>query len=156
MKRPSAHITLTQLKALPVYKNPQTKAVIDALEKELKGGSKKCGVKTQDSPEKQWLQDELQFWCNKNLLQLQAEYCFAPPRKWRFDWTITTPQHSSLQVKIAVEYEGIFSEKSRHTTVGGFAGDVEKYNEAVKLGWKLVRVTAVDYKTIIDTLNRLV
>ena len=63
------------------------------------------------------------------------EHRFHPKRKWRFDFAI--PERM-----IAFEYEGIFSRKSRHTTISGFTGDCEKYNEAQLLGWKVFRFTA--------------
>jgi hypothetical protein len=31
--------------------------------------------------------------------------------------------------------------KGRHTRGKGFAGDMEKYNEATSMGWRLIRVT---------------
>lgn len=68
------------------------------------------------------------------------EHRFHPKRKWRFDFAI--PERM-----IAFEYEGIFSRKSRHTTISGFTGDCEKYNEAQLLGWKVFRFTA---KSIYD------
>lgn len=65
------------------------------------------------------------------------EYKFHPERKWRFD--LAFPER-----KIAVEIEGgVWSKKgnSRHTTGAGYTGDMEKYNAATMLGWKLLRYT---------------
>ena len=78
-----------------------------------------------------------------------SEHLFHPTRKWRFDWVI--PTH-----KIAIEYEGLMSAKSRHTTIKGFSGDCEKYNEAVKLGWRVLRYTAVNYKNLDRDLKNLI
>lgn len=78
-----------------------------------------------------------------------SEHRFHPTREWRFDWVI--PTH-----KIAIEYEGIISAKSRHTTIKGFSGDCEKYNEAVKLGWRVLRYTAVNYKNLDRDLKNLI
>lgn len=66
---------------------------------------------------------------------------FHPERKFRFDWAIPS-------VKIAIEYEGVFASKSRHTTVSGYTEDCVKYNEAIKLGWKVLRYTAKNYKNL--------
>ena len=41
--------------------------------------------------------------------------------------------------KIAIEYEGIVADKSRHTNIKGYTEDSNKYNEAQKLGWKVLR-----------------
>ena len=64
------------------------------------------------------------------------EYKFHDKRKWRFDFAI--PDR-----KIALEYEGIASSKSRHTTLKGYSNDCIKYNEASKLGWKVYRFTVI-------------
>jgi hypothetical protein len=58
-------------------------------------------------------------------------------------------------VKIAVEYEGLMSRKSRHTTIKGYNADTDKYNRAQILGWRVVRVTALNYQTVIETLNEI-
>lgn len=73
------------------------------------------------------------------------EHRFHPDRKWRFDFAIPDRM-------IAIEFEGIHSGKSRHTTRSGYAGDVEKYREAAKLGWMVLRYTAKDYKRVIEDL----
>ena len=67
---------------------------------------------------------------------LEKEFKFHPTRRWRFDWAF--PKR-----KIAIEYEGIFSAKSRHTSIVGFSNDCEKYSEAAIMGWKVIRVTAL-------------
>lgn len=62
----------------------------------------------------------------------QAEYRFHPTRRWRFDFA-----HTGL--KIAVEIEGAVWVHGRHTRGKGFLGDMEKYNQAQILGWKVLR-----------------
>jgi hypothetical protein len=80
-------------------------------------------------------------------IEVLKEYIFHPTRKWRFDYAI--PEH-----KIAIEVEGGVWTKGRHTRPQGFLGDVEKYNSATLLGWRVFRVTPGDlYKT--KTLNLL-
>ena len=83
-------------------------------------------------------------------VEFEKEYVFHPTRKWRFDFAIP-------EKKIAIEYEGVFGGgKSRHTTVDGYTGDTEKYNEAAKLGWKVLRYTAKSYGKLINDLKELV
>ena len=48
---------------------------------------------------------------------------------------------------MAFEYEGIFSKKSRHTSISGYTGDIEKYNSAAIQGWIVIRATAVTVKS---------
>jgi very-short-patch-repair endonuclease len=70
--------------------------------------------------------------------KFEREFKFHPVRKWRFDFALPNQ-------KVAVEFEGgIFLPKARHTSMMGYAGDVEKYREAVLLGWKVLRYTAKD------------
>ena len=71
-------------------------------------------------------------------LNYESEFIFSKERKFRFDWAVP-------QILVAIEYEGIFPEKSGHTTLSGYKKDVEKYNLATKLGWKILRYTADNY-----------
>ena len=81
----------------------------------------------------------------KLMLQLMnvdfvAEHKFHEERKWRFDIAIPAQ-------KIALEYEGIMSRKSRHTTVTGYAKDCEKYNAATIAGWRVLRYNVFNYRS---------
>lgn len=62
------------------------------------------------------------------------EYQFHPTRRWRFDYAI--PAH-----KIAVEVEGGVWTGGRHIRPQGFLGDIEKYNTATIMGWRVFRTT---------------
>lgn len=112
------------------------------------------------SAEKEWMELNLQYWCNERSVFLLKEHKFDEPnivfdqvvikaREWRFDFCIPA-------FKIAIEYEGIISEKSRHTTINGFTGDANKYNRAQELGWKVLRFTAINYKNLLTTLNQCI
>lgn len=82
-------------------------------------------------------------------LKYEAEYKFSETRQFRFDFAIP-------ELKIAIEYEGVFSDKSRHTTVHGYSKDAEKYNLASSLGWKVLRYTATNYKNFeLDVLRAI-
>lgn len=71
---------------------------------------------------------------------MEKEFRFHPDRHWKFDFVY-------LDQKIALEVEGGTWGVSRHTTGSGFAGDMEKYNEAVLHGWKLLRATPAMVKS---------
>jgi hypothetical protein len=78
----------------------------------------------------------------------ETEFFFHPERQWRFDWAIPS-------MKVGIEYEGLMSKKSRHTTIKGFTGDTEKYNAAASLGWKVYRYTALNYGNLSKDLKKL-
>lgn len=77
-----------------------------------------------------------------------TEHKFDSMRKFRFDWAI-------IDLKIAIEYEGIISEKSRHTSMDGFSNDCVKYNLAIANGWKVLRYTAINYKDLETDLLKI-
>ena len=64
----------------------------------------------------------------------EPEYKFHPTRKWRFDFAWP-------HAFIALEIEGGVWTGGRHTSGAGFVKDMEKYNEAGLLGWRIFRVT---------------
>ncbi len=69
----------------------------------------------------------------------ETELKFHPTRKWRFDYA--WPDR-----KIACEVEGAVWVQGRHTRGSGFVKDLEKYNTAAEMGWRVVRVTTQDVK----------
>ena len=69
-------------------------------------------------------------------LHPEREFKFHKTRCWRLDFAFS-------DFKIAIEYEGIFSKKSRHLTPAGFSNDCEKYNELSMQGWVILRFTAI-------------
>lgn len=70
--------------------------------------------------------------------QISREHKGIKGRQFRFDWAI-------LHLKIAIEYEGLFATKSRHTSITGYSNDCRKYNLAILNGWKVFRYTAKNY-----------
>ena len=63
----------------------------------------------------------------------EREYRFHPTRRWRFDF-------AWVAERVALEVEGSVWARGRHTRGKGYLGDIEKYDEAVILGWKLLRI----------------
>lgn len=102
------------------------------------------------SEEKGWMHWNLMHQCTEYSYILQTEYYFAKPRKWRFDFYI-----EMKYLKIGIEYEGIISTKSRHTTLTGYTGDVQKYNKAAILGILVIRYTALNYRECVNDIREI-
>ena len=80
----------------------------------------------------------------------EREYRFCPSRRWRFDFA--WPDRM-----IAVELEGGIWTGGRHTRGSGFSRDLEKYNWAALLGWRVLRYTGdmLDSGAGLDILDAL-
>jgi very-short-patch-repair endonuclease len=65
------------------------------------------------------------------------EYRFVPGRRYRADFAWENE-------RLLVEAEGgLFSKgKGWHLSIGGYLDDLEKYNLAALLGWRVLRYTA--------------
>jgi very-short-patch-repair endonuclease len=104
-------------------------------------------------------EDELEFHLKAYKIDYRREVTFHPTRKWRFDFTV--PAH-----KLAIEVEGVTSygknkngtmKLGRHQTAKGMEGDLEKYEEAMRLGWSIYRCSQKMVKSgrAIETINIL-
>ena len=91
---------------------------------------------------------EMKQWLTIMGIPFTSELVFSKKRKFRFD--IALEEH-----KIAFEYEGVYSKISRHTTMKGYAGDIDKYNLAQIEGWRVFRYTALNYKNFLSDLKTL-
>jgi hypothetical protein len=70
-----------------------------------------------------------------NGIEPEREQPFAIGRIWKFDFCWKAQM-------VAVELEGCIRGKpGRHQRIDGMARDCEKYNAAVCLGWRLLRLT---------------
>jgi very-short-patch-repair endonuclease len=85
-------------------------------------------------------------------LTVEKEYVFHPTRKWRADWSI--PSH-----KIIIEEEGGVWKKNgggRHNRGAGFIADMEKYNTATAMGWRIFRIVPGDYGKALRFIEQLI
>ena len=62
------------------------------------------------------------------------EWCFATPRKWRFDF-------AWVAQKMALEVDGAMWVQGRHSRGSGLLKEHEKFNAAASLGWRVFRCT---------------
>jgi hypothetical protein len=72
--------------------------------------------------------------------QPRTEFIFFPDRKWRFDFALLN-YRSLGEPCIGIEIEGAAFTQGRHTRGVGFIKDMEKYNHAALLGWRVLRFT---------------
>lgn len=98
----------------------------------------------------EWLEWNLMYWSNERALSMVREHQFDEQRKWRFDFCWPA-------IRVALEFEGgIFLAKSGHNTAKHYNKDTDKYNRAAVLGWDVIRVTAMNYKSSLQILNEIV
>jgi hypothetical protein len=77
------------------------------------------------------------------------EYKFHPTRRWRFDFLIPA-------LNLAIECEGGIWIGGRHSRGGiSFIKDMEKYNEATLMEFRILRYTTSTIDRIIPDLERL-
>jgi very-short-patch-repair endonuclease len=72
--------------------------------------------------------------CKCYKLEPLREYAFSPPRKWRSDFAFP-------EAMILVEIEGGTWNHGRHSRHKGFSNDLEKYNKAALMGFRVLRFT---------------
>jgi hypothetical protein len=77
----------------------------------------------------------------------EREYRFHSERKWRFDYRLTQDQTPHVRGPIAIEIEGGIFSGGRHTRGVGFQRDLDKYNHATLMGWRVLRFSTRDVLT---------
>ena len=70
--------------------------------------------------------------CRAEKLEPVREPQFHPDRKWRFDFAFPDE-------KLAVEIEGGLFVGGGHSRGKGYESNLEKYNQAVLMGWRVLR-----------------
>ncbi len=87
------------------------------------------------------LEDTLDFQLKAVSLPFVREHRFHPTRRWRFDF-------ANKERKLAIEVQGgLWLKKGGHTSGKGVTRDIEKYNEALRLGWMILYATATTIKS---------
>jgi hypothetical protein len=67
---------------------------------------------------------------------IEKEKKFWYARKWAFDFSLIMHR-----MALGIEIEGGAWTQGRHTRGKGFIADMEKYNHAALLGWRVLRFT---------------
>jgi very-short-patch-repair endonuclease len=91
-----------------------------------------------DKPKRQ-TKAERYPWVLDKVAGIVGEYQFHPTRRWKFDFAI-------VDEKVAIEVDGGIWSGGRHSGGAGQIGDMEKGNEAVKLGWRVLHYTPQQIK----------
>jgi very-short-patch-repair endonuclease len=132
------HDWLTHIKNSPVAK----------LNQHLIAENKKLRKIRKDCNQVVWIKEQLIKWAEKNNQNLDDEHKFHPLRKYKFDFAFP-------DIKIAVEYEGgLFMQRGGHNSPAGIQRDVEKYNLAQSIGWKVIRLHIKNYQKVISELEK--
>ena len=84
--------------------------------------------------------EELLFQMNAVGLKPEREFRFDMLRRWRADFAF--PDH-----KLLIEFEGGIYTQGRHTRGKGYENDLEKYNTATLLGFRILRFSASQGKS---------
>ena len=100
--------------------------------------------------------DDIAIMLNEATLRFTKEYKFCDSRKFKFDFVINAYRGLKIEQKIAIEFEGLMSEKSGHTTIKGYTRNCEKYNLATVLGWKVLRYTIFNYHQVIRDVKSII
>jgi len=91
---------------------------------------------------------QLAFQLNAYKIAFEQEWKFHPTRRWRFDFALPDKM-------LAIEVEGGIYSYGRHNRPQGYIQDMEKYNEASQLGWKVLRFTPQQVKSG-DAINEII
>ena len=73
-----------------------------------------------------------------------AEFQFAPPRRWRFDWAFhgfTVLPYHGAEMNIAIEINGGLFIGGRHVSGAALLKEYEKLRYAARLGYRVLIYT---------------
>ena len=87
--------------------------------------------------------DKIEFILKASKIDYVKEYLPIKGRKFRSDFFIPS-------LNTIIEFEGINSAKSRHTSITGYSKDCEKYNLISMSGYTILRYTILN---VVDLIN---
>jgi len=79
-------------------------------------------------------------------LLLIKEWRFDPERRWRFDYVdyVLNADNQKCLMYRAFEIEGAIYTRGRHTRGVGYQADLDKYNQATAMGFRVFRFSTTD------------
>ena len=102
-----------------------------------------------DCPEVEWIHWNLKYWCIEKGIRFEKEFKFAKGRRYRADFAL--PEYFIL-----LEYQGLNSAKSGHSTLKGYTSDTERMKVANDLGYRMIYYTVLNYMNVIQDLERII
>lgn len=89
--------------------------------------------------------DEIGTLMEAHLVELglthSREYRFDVNRRWRFDFAVFPEGERFLPVGVEIEGGAFLPGGGRHNRGASYVREMEKYNRAAVLGWRIVRFT---------------
>lgn len=85
-------------------------------------------------------EDLFAFQCKAAKIKVECEFLFHPTRKWRADFLL-------VGYMVLIEIEGGLWVNGRHSRGSGMQADMEKYNAAARLGYRILRFSPDMVKT---------
>jgi very-short-patch-repair endonuclease len=116
---------------------------------EANGVVKKVVKARNDCKEVQWIAWQLKYWCIEKGIRLEKEFKFAKGRRYRADFALPDQM-------IIVEYQGLNSAKSGHSTLLGYTKDTERMKIANDLGYRILYYTVLNYMNILEDLEKII
>lgn len=92
---------------------------------------------------------DLKYWCQENGIRFEYEYKWAKGRKYRADFAL--PDNFIL-----IEYQGLNSAKSGHSTLVGYTRDTERMKLAQELGFTILYYTVLNYKNVLQDIQKII
>ena len=104
-----------------------------------------------------YLEDRFELLLKVEKIRYEREFKFHPVRKWRFDFVIEPELiYTKPGMLLAVEVEGGIFMQGRHNRGNGMLADMEKYNAATVMGWRILRYSTPQLGSVaIDQINQI-
>jgi very-short-patch-repair endonuclease len=102
-----------------------------------------------DCKEVSWIHWQLKYWCIEKGIRLEKEFKFAKGRRYRADFALPDQ-------RIIIEYQGLNSAKSGHSTLVGYTEDTERMKLANDLGYRVLYYTCINYQNILQDLEKII
>lgn len=91
---------------------------------------------------------KIEWFLISQKIEFEKEKVLIKGRKFRCDFFVSS-------LNLVIEYEGIMSNKSRHTSKVGYSKDCEKYNLLSMAGYTVLRYTVLNISNLQNDIKKL-